>query len=69
MLWGKHVIVVFADELDGPLIHDIQYQEVENNKITYHRSYFFRKEFIFAAAKELGFKPQLNKHPVSWEEN
>lgn len=66
MLWGKAVIVVLADSYQGPLIHDIQYQEVENNKIVYHRSFFFRKEFILAASKELGYAAQLNKPPLNW---
>ncbi|MBD7963945.1 sigma-70 family RNA polymerase sigma factor [Fictibacillus norfolkensis] len=67
-LWGKHVIVVLAESDQSQLVHDIQYQEVENNKIVYHRSFFFRKEFIVAASKELGYKPQLNKPPLNWEE-
>jgi len=68
MLWGKPVIVVFADSNEGEVVHDIQYQEIENNKIVYHRSYFFRKEFIIAASKELGLKPQLMKEPsIHWD--
>ncbi|MBS4172910.1 sigma-70 family RNA polymerase sigma factor [Bacillus sp. FJAT-49736] len=67
ILWGKLVIVVVAESENGPVIHDIQYQEVENDKIVYHRSYFFRREFIEAAAKELGILPQLVKEPsINW---
>ncbi|MDT0161305.1 MULTISPECIES: RNA polymerase sigma factor [Bacillus] len=66
ILWGKPVIIVFADEGLGPLIHDIQYQETENGKIVRHVSYFFRKEFILAAAEELGVPAQLTKPPVDW---
>ncbi|MEN2767557.1 RNA polymerase sigma factor [Ornithinibacillus xuwenensis] len=66
-LWGKLVIVKVADSDNGPLIHDIQYQEVENEKIVFHRSYYFRKEFIVAAAKELGLAPQLDKFPIGWD--
>ncbi|HET7656967.1 MAG TPA: sigma-70 family RNA polymerase sigma factor [Bacillales bacterium] len=66
ILWGKPVVVVFADSDKAPLVHDIQYQEVENGKIVLHKSYFFRKEFIVAAAKELGFAPQFNKPPLNW---
>ncbi|TLS36907.1 RNA polymerase sigma factor [Pseudalkalibacillus caeni] len=66
ILWGKPVIVVFASSADGPQIHDIQYQEVENGKIVAHRSFFFRKELIFAASEELGIPPQLDKPPVKW---
>jgi RNA polymerase sigma factor (sigma-70 family) len=66
-LWGRPVIVKLVDSKEGPLIHDIQYQEVENGKIVYHRSYYFRKEFIVAAAKELGIPPQLEKFPLNWD--
>ncbi|MFS0672104.1 sigma-70 family RNA polymerase sigma factor [Ornithinibacillus sp. 179-J 7C1 HS] len=66
-LWGKLVIVKVVDSRMGPLIHDIQYQEVENGKIVYHRSYYFRKEFIVAAAKELKMAPQLDKFPIGWD--
>lgn len=66
ILWGKPVIVVLAESNHGPLVHDIQYQDVENGKIVYHRSYFFRKEFILAASKELGIPPQLDKAPLNW---
>jgi RNA polymerase sigma-70 factor (ECF subfamily) len=67
ILWGKPVIVVLTDSENGPLVHDIQYQEVENGKIVFQKSYFFRKEFILAASEELGFVPQLNKPPLNWE--
>ncbi|PFA67143.1 RNA polymerase [Bacillus sp. AFS015802] len=66
ILWGRNVIVLFAEGGHGPEIHDIQYQEVENGKIVHHISYYFRKEFIFAAAEELGFKPQTDKPVVDW---
>ncbi|MGA5691504.1 sigma-70 family RNA polymerase sigma factor [Cytobacillus pseudoceanisediminis] len=66
ILWDKPVIIVLADGDQGPEIHDIQIQEIENGKIVKHKSYFFRKEFILAAAKELGIKAQLKKPPVDW---
>ncbi|MEH7442973.1 RNA polymerase sigma factor [Bacillus sp. JJ1122] len=66
ILWNKPVIIVFADGDQGPEIHDIQVQEIENGKIVSHKSYFFRKELILAAAKELGIKAQLKKAPVDW---
>jgi RNA polymerase sigma factor (sigma-70 family) len=62
-LWGRHVIVVITDEGE---LHDIQVQEVENHQIVVHESYFFRKEFMFAAGEELGVAVQLNKPPVDW---
>ncbi len=65
-LWGKPVIVVLTSEDDNAEIHDIQQQEIENGKIVSHKSYFFRKEFILAAAEELGMKAQLVKPPVDW---
>lgn len=63
ILWNKPVIIVLAN---GE-IHDIQIQEIENGKIVSHKSYFFRKEFILAAAEELGLKAQLVKPPVNWK--
>ncbi|WP_010098640.1 RNA polymerase sigma factor [Ornithinibacillus scapharcae] len=66
-LWGKHVIVKVVDSSDGPLLHDIQYQEVENGKIVFSRSYYFRKELILAASKELGMAPHLDKGPEGWD--
>ncbi|MDI2586206.1 sigma-70 family RNA polymerase sigma factor [Psychrobacillus sp. NEAU-3TGS] len=65
-LWGKPVIIVLTNNDHSPEIHDIQIQEIENGKIVSHKSYFFRKEFILAAAEELGIKAQLVKTPVSW---
>ncbi|SDN15017.1 RNA polymerase sigma-70 factor, ECF subfamily [Psychrobacillus sp. OK028] len=65
-LWGKPVIIVLTTNGHSPEIHDIQIQEIENGKIVSHKSYFFRKEFILAAAEELGIKAQLVKPPVSW---
>ncbi|MFD2445726.1 sigma factor [Bacillus sp. CGMCC 1.16607] len=66
ILWNKPVIIVFANGEQGPEIHDIQLQEIENGKIVSHKSYFFRREFILAAAKALGIKAQLEKPPVDW---
>ncbi|QHE54035.1 sigma-70 family RNA polymerase sigma factor [Pontibacillus sp. HMF3514] len=66
-LWGRNVIVVFYDGENGPEIHDIQYQEVENGQIVHHRSFYFRKEFMFAAADELGVPVQLDKPVVDWK--
>lgn len=66
VLWDKPVIIVITNNNHGPKIHDIQIQEIENGKIVSHKSYFFRKEFILAAAEELGIKAQLVKPPVNW---
>jgi len=66
ILWGKPVIIVLATGDQSPEIHDIQIQDIENGKIVSHKSYFFRKEFILAAAEELGIKAQLVKPPVNW---
>lgn len=66
-LWGKLVIVKVVDSNEGPLLHDIQYQEVENGKIVFSRSFYFRKELIMEASKELGMAPHLDKGPDGWE--
>lgn len=66
-LWGRLVVIKVVDSDNGPLLHDIQYQDVENGKIVFHRSYYFRKEFLEAAAHELGMAIQLDKFPVGWE--
>lgn len=65
-LWGKPVIIVVTADGEVPELHDIQMQIVENGKIVNHKSYFFRKELILSAAKELGIKAQLVKPPVDW---
>lgn len=65
ILWGKPVIMILTND-EVPLLHDIQCQEVENSKIVHHKSYFFRKELMFAAGKELGVEVQLEKGPVDW---
>ncbi|MED4081943.1 sigma-70 family RNA polymerase sigma factor [Halalkalibacterium halodurans] len=66
VLWGKTVLVVLVDRDAGPLIHDIQFQEIENGKIVYHKSYYFCKEFLMEAAKELQLQVQLDKAAVHW---
>lgn len=66
VLWGKPVIVILTKDDKCPEIHDIQIQDIENGKIVSHKSYFFRKEFILAAAKEIGLSAQLVKPPVDW---
>ncbi|MCM3671264.1 sigma-70 family RNA polymerase sigma factor [Mesobacillus maritimus] len=66
ILWNKPVIIVFSNAGEAPEIHDIQIHEVENGKIVSSKSYFFRREFIFAAATDLGFKVQMVKPPVNW---
>lgn len=66
-LWGKNVIVLFYDGEQGAEVHDIQYQEIENGKIVHHRSYYFRKEFMFASSEELGYPVQIDKPVVDWK--
>ncbi|WP_307391599.1 RNA polymerase sigma factor [Bacillus horti] len=68
VLWGRRVIITFAQTEQGKALHDVQYQEVENSKIVAHKSYFFCKQFLFAVSKELGVPVQLNKPPVNWEQ-
>lgn len=65
-LWGREVIITLARTDNGIALHDVQFQETENGKIVCHKSYFFCKEFLFAAAKELDIPIQLKKPPVNW---
>lgn len=65
-LWGREVIITLARTDNGIALHDVQFQETENGKIVCHKSYFFCKEFLFAAAKELDIPIQLKKLPVNW---
>ncbi|SDN47803.1 RNA polymerase sigma-70 factor, ECF subfamily [Fictibacillus solisalsi] len=66
MLWGKEVNIVLAKKDDIYELHDINYQEVFEDKIVFHKSYFFCKELMSEAAKELGIPLQLEKPPVDW---
>lgn len=68
LLWGRPAIVTLAKTDEGLQLHDVQYHIVENGKIVRHKSYFFCKQFMLAAAKELNVPVQLNKPPVQWTE-
>lgn len=70
MLWGKPVFVVMAETENGLALHDIHYPEVSNGKIVCHKSYYFCREMLLAAGKELNVPVQLIKHPgIQWEED
>jgi len=66
LLWGRHVMIKLVDTEAGPALHDVQFQQVEDGKIVYHRSYFFCREFLTEAAKELNVAVQRRKPPVDW---
>lgn len=68
-LWGRHVIVAQEKNSDGTLeLHDIREYEVQNGQVVYHRGYYFCKELLFAAGRELGIPVQLKKAPgLNWE--
>jgi RNA polymerase sigma factor (sigma-70 family) len=66
VLWGKEVNIVLAKSKSGYLLHDINYQKVFDDKIVFHKSYFFCKELMSEAAKELKIPLQLEKPPVDW---
>ena len=66
-LWGRTVRVVMIESAEGHLLHDISYQEWDNGKIVLHKSYYFCREFMLAAGKELGVPVQLSKPPgIQW---
>lgn len=70
VLWGKPVIVV-QTEYEGELaLHDIRVFEINNGQIVYHRGFYFCREVLFEAGKELGIPIQLTKAPgINWKES
>lgn len=52
-LWGKHAVVYTKKTEKEPVLWDITSVEIEDGKIVKHKSYYFCKEFLRQAAKEL----------------
>lgn len=68
VLWGRSVRIVMVEADEVPALHDISYQEWDNGKVVLHKSYYFCREFMLAAGKELGVPVQLKKPPgLNWE--
>ncbi|GMK43676.1 hypothetical protein PghCCS26_08030 [Paenibacillus glycanilyticus] len=66
-LWGRQVFVVQAETPQGLELHDIHEYEFDRGRIVYHRGYYFCKELLLAASKELGIPLQLQKDPhIDW---
>jgi RNA polymerase sigma-70 factor (ECF subfamily) len=69
LLWGRKVFVVLAETELGLALHDIREFDFENNRIVYHRGYYFCKEMLLEAGKTLGVPVQLQKAPnLDWRE-
>ncbi|WP_221568066.1 RNA polymerase sigma factor [Alkalihalobacillus sp. TS-13] len=66
-LWGKEVIIVLAETEPGLQLHDVQFQDVADEKIVRHKSYFFCRELLTTIANTLEIPLQRNKPPVNWE--
>jgi RNA polymerase sigma factor (sigma-70 family) len=52
-LWGKPAIIFTKESEVGPILWDVTTVEIENGYIAYHKSFYFCKEFLSSAAKEL----------------
>ncbi|OBY76840.1 hypothetical protein BBG47_24840 [Paenibacillus sp. KS1] len=69
LLWGRKVFVVLAETELGLVLHDIGEYEFEDNRIVYHRGYYFCKEMLLEAGKALNVPVQLQKDPnLDWRE-
>ncbi|WP_162616174.1 RNA polymerase sigma factor [Paenibacillus lutimineralis] len=69
LLWGRKVFVVLAETGLGLVLHDIREFDFEDNRIVYHRGYYFCKELLLEAGKILGVPVQLQKAPnLDWRE-
>lgn len=68
-LWGREVVVVLAqkDETNDLWeLHDISHQQFDDGKLVLHKSYYFCKELLLAAGKELQLPVQMSKPAVAW---
>lgn len=65
-LWGREVVVVLAQKDDRWELHDISHQQFDEGKLVLHKSYYFCKELLLAAGKELQVPVQLSKPAVAW---
>jgi len=66
-LWDRQVFVVLVETDEGLALHDIREFEFENGRIVYNRGYYFCKELLFEAGKQLEVPVQLQKAPgIDW---
>ncbi|MFD1739615.1 RNA polymerase sigma factor [Bacillus salitolerans] len=67
-LWGKQSVMYTKETKTGTALWDITTVEIENGRIAKHRSYYFCKEFLEAAAKELHIPLFVDKelYGVQW---
>jgi RNA polymerase sigma factor (sigma-70 family) len=61
VLWGRHAIVYTRDAGSGPVLWDITTAEIEEGKLVRHKSYYFCREFLEQAARELSMKLDTSK--------
>jgi hypothetical protein len=60
-LWGKPVVVFTIETAEGPKLWDVTCVDIEDGLIVRHRSHYFCKDLLAAAAKELGIPLDENK--------
>jgi RNA polymerase sigma factor (sigma-70 family) len=62
VLWGKPVVVFTVETAEGPKLWDVTCLEIENDQIVRHRSHYFCKDLLTAAAQALGIPLEESKH-------
>ncbi len=60
-LWGRYAVIYTRDAGCGPVLWDIATAEIEDGKLIRHKSYYFCREFLEAAAAELSIKLDTEK--------
>ncbi|MEO2075996.1 MAG: RNA polymerase sigma factor [Bacillus sp. (in: firmicutes)] len=66
-LWGKPAVVYTKETATGPSLWDITTLEIEDGYIANHKSYYFCKEFLLSAAKELQLPLDEGKELFGYE--
>jgi RNA polymerase sigma factor (sigma-70 family) len=63
-LWERPVVVILVNAESGPQLNRIIYLQTEDDKILFWKTYYFCKELLQEAAKELGVPVQTTKKYV-----
>ncbi|KAA0547159.1 RNA polymerase sigma factor [Bacillus sp. BGMRC 2118] len=66
-LWNQHAIIYTKETEEGSVLWDITTVEIEDGYIAKHKSYYFCKEFLSLAAKELQIKLDEEKELFGYQ--